>query len=212
MSNKIISRLTGEQLILSNVYLGDNLAFVNVKLKPYLYGFKNGFHILNIVFTKIQFNILINNIINLVALRQKILIVKDLDYYNLTLSLNSKNVFYYNKKWIGGVLTNFRVVRKCEKFFDNNKYSNNLSLMRYMPSMVFLFNVNISKWALFEAYNLEIPLSAIINSNSQFFEFVNYPVIGNNQTFESIYLYVNVLKNAFLKGKKKERLRILHIL
>jgi ribosomal protein S2 len=37
-------------------------------------------------------------------------------------------------------------------------------------------------------------------------------VIGNNQSFNAIFLYINILKNAILKGKQKERLNIMRIL
>lgn len=211
MNNKSL-RLTINQLVLSNVYMGDNYQFINTKIKPFLLGYKNGYHIINLSFTCIQIKLLINILINLVSLRQKILIVKDLDFFNLTIFLNYNNVFFYNKKWIGGVLTNFRTVRKSSKFKEDNIYYNTLGVMRYLPAIVFLFNTNISKWALLEAHSLEIPVASIINSNSIGLDFINYPIVGNNQSFEAIYLYVNVLKNAIIKGKQKERLNIMRIL
>lgn len=211
MNNKSL-RLTINQLVLSNVYMGDNYQFINTKIKPFLLGYKNGYHIINLSFTCIQIKLLINILVNLVSLRQKLLIVKDLDFFNLTVLLNYNNVFFYNKKWIGGVLTNFRTVRKSSKFKVDNKHYNTLGVMRYLPALVFLFNTNISKWALLEAHSLEIPIAGVINSNSTGLDFVNYPILGNNQSFEAIYLYVNILKNAIMKGKQKERLNIMRIL
>ena len=211
MYNKSL-RLTISQLLLSNVYMGDNINFINIKTKPYLLGYKNGFHVLNFAYTHLQLKLLINVLINLISLRQKMLIVKNLDFFNLTTFFNYKNVFFYDKKWIGGLLTNHRVVRKSSKFTKENCNKNSLGALRYMPSLLFLFNTNISKWALLEAINLEIPVSSIVNSNSSFLELINYPIIGNNDSFNSIFLYVNVIKNAVLKGKQKERLNIMRIL
>jgi len=201
-----------EQLLLSNSYLGDNSGFLNEKLKPYLLGYKNGFHILNISFTLWQLKLLVNIIFNIVSLRQKILIVKELDFFQFNKILNIPNVFYYDKKWIGGILTNFRIVSKGEKFLNANSSSNKLVSMRCLPSLVFLLDINLSRWALIEASNLEIPISAIVNSSSTNFDIVNYPVIGNNKSFESVYLYLNIIKNAVLKGRQKECLNILRIL
>lgn len=110
------------------------------------------------------------------------------------------------------MLTNFKVVRKSKKFRVENNSLNTLGAMKFLPSMVFLFNLNISKWALIESSNLEIPISSLVNSNSDLFELVNYPILANNQSFESIYLYSHVIKNAVLKGKQKECLNILRIL
>jgi len=63
-----------------------------------------------------------------------------------------------------------------------------------------------------EAYNLEVPTGGVLNSSSDFLELMNYPIIGNNKSFESIYLYVSLIKNAVHRGKQKERLKILRIL
>lgn len=70
----------------------------------------------------------------------------------------------------------------------------------------------MSKWPLKEAFLLDIPIASILNSNSNQLEYVNYPLIGNNQSFESIFLYSSILKNAVLKGQQKERLKIMRIL
>jgi ribosomal protein S2 len=91
-------RLTTNQLMLSNVYMGDTSHFLDVKIKPFLLGYKSGYYILNFSFTQLQFKLLINILINIVSLRQKVLIVKDLDFFKLTFSLNYKNIFYYDKK------------------------------------------------------------------------------------------------------------------
>lgn len=199
--------------MLSNVYLGDNFAFVNIKVKPFLLGYKNGYHLINLSFTQIQFKIVLKVIINLIINRQKILIVKNNDFYNINKHLNNKNVFFYDNKWIGGLLTNFKLVRKNKIFVSKDLLPlNNINFLRYMPSLLFIFDTKISKWSLFEAYNLEIPISSIINSSSAYIDFINYPIIGNNKGFEALYLYVSFIKNAIIKGKQKERLKILRIL
>lgn len=81
-----------------------------------------------------------------------------------------------------------------------------------MPSLVFLFDTKVSKWPLFEAYNLEIPIGSVVNSSSPYSNMINYLLVGNNKSFESIFLYTNILQNAIIKGKQKERLKILRIL
>ncbi len=207
--NSSLSRLTNEQLIISGVYLGSKCSLVNVKLKAYLLGYRNRYHFLNIFYSYLQWKVVIKLLINLFASRQKILVIKDLDFYKLTLSLNCKNIFFYDKKWIGGNLTNFRRVRTCEKFLQENLTYNSIGNLRFIPSLFFFFNTYISKWALWESYNLEIPIAGVINSNSPFFEIINYPIVGNNDCFEALYLYINILKNAYIKGKQKEQLKIL---
>lgn len=211
MSYNYISRLTHNQLIISNVYLGTQCSLVNVKLKPYLLGRRNGHHILNISFTFLQFKVITKLLIKLFLSRQKILVIKDLDYYNVTAAFNCKSIFFYHKKWIGGTLTNFRIIRKCEQFLKENLTYNSLGTLRYIPSLFFFFDAYISRWSLWEAYNLEIPIAGIVSNASPFFEIINYPIIGNNQSFEAFYLYINILKYAYLKAKQKEKLNILRL-
>lgn len=207
-----ISRLTINQLMLSNVHLGDNCSFLDPKIKPFLLGYKNNHHVINLLLSQNQLKLLSQVVLNLIINRQKILIIKDLDFYNLGLNLNYKNVFYFHTKWIGGLLTNFRTVRKSKKFLKEIKTNNDLKDLKYMPSLVFLFDTKVSKWPLFEAYNLEIPIGSVVNSSSPYSNMINYLLVGNNKSFESIFLYTNILQNAIIKGKQKERLKILRIL
>ena len=97
MNSKIL-RLTVQQMVLSNLYLGINQTFLNAKIRPYLLGFKNGHYVLNLSYTHLQLKQLISIIINIVAHRQKILIVKNIDFYNLSASLGYENIFYYESK------------------------------------------------------------------------------------------------------------------
>ena len=108
-------------------------------------------------------------------------------------------------------MTNFRRVRRSRKFIKDNNTFNGLGSMRYIPSLVFFFNTNVAKWTLFESINLDIPIASIISTNSHNIEYVTYPIVGNNQTFESLYLYLYLIRNAILKGKQKELLKILRI-
>lgn len=206
-----IIKLTLNQLLLSNVHVGNISKFLNVKIKPFLLGKKNNTYILNISFTSIQLKLFINILINLISFRQKLLIVKDRDYFNFSSLLKLKNIYYYDKKWIGGSLTNFRRVRRSRKFIKDNNTFNGLGSMRYIPSLVFFFNTNVAKWTLFESINLDIPIASIVSTNSHNIEYVTYLIVGNNQTFESLYLYLYLIRNAVLKGKQKELLKILRI-
>ena len=41
--------------------------------------------------------------------------------------------------------------------------------------------------------------------------YINYPIVGNNKAFESIFLYLHLIRNAALKGRQKELLKILKL-
>jgi len=91
-------KLTMGQMILSNIYLGTNNEYISSAVKPFLLGKRNGFYIINLSFTYLQFKVLINFIMNIVSLRRKLLIVKENDMFNLNLLVNYSNIFYYDKK------------------------------------------------------------------------------------------------------------------
>ena len=210
--NKHEFNLTLAQMIICNVYLGNNSAYISSAIKPFLLGRRNGFYIINLSFTYLQFKILINLIIGIVSKRGKILIVNEKDLFNLNLVLNYKRIFYCDKGWIGGALTNHRIVRLCDKFNQRNYAINTLLTMKTMPSLMFLLDPNLSISAMFEGYNLHIPISAIVNTDCLSFESINYPIIGNNQAFECVYLYIHILKNAIKLGIQKEYRKILQII
>ena len=100
--NKNISnlnlKLTLNQMLISNVHIGHTKKFLNVNIKPYLLGSRNNIYILNITKTTFQFKLLINILINLISLRQKVLIVKDRDIFNFRRLLNLKNIYYSDSK------------------------------------------------------------------------------------------------------------------
>ena len=91
-------KLNISQLLIANVHLGHKKRFLNVKIKPYLLGYRSNIYILNLTYTLLQFKTLTGLIVNLISLRQKLLIVKDRDLFKFRELLELKNVFYYDKK------------------------------------------------------------------------------------------------------------------
>lgn len=205
-------KLSVSQMLLSNIHVGNTTRFLNVKIKPYLFGRRGSVYLFNISTTYVQLKLFLILLINLVSRRRKLLIVKDRDFYNFQSLLNIRHTYYYYKKWIGGSLTNFRKVRKSPKFKVDNNFYFGLGAMRYIPSLVFFFNPNLSHWALKESVNLDLPIASIINANSAYSTFITYPIGGNNQSFEALYLYTFLIKNALVKGRQKEKLKILRLI
>jgi ribosomal protein S2 len=59
---------------------------------------------------------------------------------------------------------------------------------------------------------LDIPISAIIDTNTNSMDNINYPIAANNKSFEVNLLFLHMIKNALLKGEQKEVSKILHII
>lgn len=51
-----------------------------------------------------------------------------------------------------------------------------------------------------------------MNINSHYSNFITYPIGGNNQSFEALYLYTFLIRNALFKGRQKEKIRILRLI
>jgi len=201
-------QLNIDQLLTVNAHLGHTRKFFNSKIKPYLIGQRADIYLINISNTVHQFKILLSVLVNLFSLRKKLLIVKDFAFFDFKIIMSNSNIYYYDKKWIGGLLTNFKKVRRNSKFI---KGKNNLENMKSLPSIIFFLDINFSYWAILEAVNLDIPIAAIIDTNTNSISNINYPIVANNKSFESNLLFLHMIKNALLKGQQKEVLKVLRI-
>ena len=131
------------------------------------------------------------------------------------------NLLIFDYNWIGGFFTNFKHVRQYWlekdsflKMSDKSKLSSlqklNLLDLTFLPSLIIFFD-NYNYDAIKEASYLDIPIAGIIDTNSFYFNLLNYPIIGNNQSYNSLYLYYNFFYNSILKGLQKERLNLLFL-
>ena len=205
----MILMLNINQLLFANMHIGHTLKFFNDKLKGILIGLRKNLCILNINHSIWQFKLVGNLIINTISKRHKLLIVRDCTYLKLQSYFSLNNVIFYEKKWIGGSLTNFKSVRVSSRF--KNISLKELYQNRRIPSIIFFFDINKSKWALLEGYNLGIVTVSLIDTDSNFSEQVVYPIIGNNKNIDSILLYLFFLRNSVIRGYKTEIVRVLYI-
>lgn len=210
-----LTKLSAYQLTLSNIHVGHSLSFLRYEIKPYLQGKRGGVSIFNLTYTQLQIKMCINFVSKIIAKRQKILILKENDFFKTIRLFESKKfaryLIYYDQKWIGGVLTNFKVIRQCPKLLQQSPDYTHVRYMAYFPSFMFTPDTNVSKWFLYEAYNLQIPSSSIIDTNSEFFHMVNYPIMGNNKSYESIYFFLHIMRNTILRGMQRECLKLLRL-
>ena len=102
MNDFFVKDLTIGQLTLSNVYLGDYRKFFNVKIKPFVLGYSKKVHVLDISYTLVQLRLLYKIIINIVSLRQRILVVKEMDpfQFSLIFCFIPKYIQYYNTRLV----------------------------------------------------------------------------------------------------------------
>ena len=202
-------------MLSASLHVGHSLNTFNSEIKGILLGLRKKIFILDLKISILQYKIISNLIINLISKRHPILLIKEFNYINFqkyisdNWSLPFLDIVIYEGKWIGGSLTNYKFVLNSSKIKTFNL--KNLSTYNRFPSLVCFFNSNFSNWALLESYNLRIPISSLINSDSLFFKLINYPVNSNNRNINSSLFYISVICNSILYGKKKEVSRILKL-
>lgn len=90
-------KLSMAQMVVSNVHLGHTRKFLNINIKPYLLGRRSNIYILNVGYTVHQLKIIFLFIINLISIRQNLLLVKDRDVFNFKKNIKLKNIFFLKK-------------------------------------------------------------------------------------------------------------------
>jgi len=199
-----------DQLLGVNAHVGNTSRSLNTKLRSFLVGIRKKWYILDINISVIQYKLIMSLIIRLIFKRHKILAIRDFDSYNIRDHLTFRSMFIWDKKWIGGALTNLKEVRYGEKFFKN-KSKNGLHLLKRMPSLVCFFDINKSQYALREANYLNIPIVSLIDTDSKAFELVNYVIPSNNKGLSSVLLYLNVIRNSLIRGRQHEIIKVLNL-
>ena len=141
---------------------------------------------------------------------------------------NETNQFYVNYRWLGGMLTNWKTIQnsikrlkkldidlskedigftkkeilKFGKERDKLKRSlGGISEMNKVPNMLFVIDTNVESLAIKEAAKLNIPIVAVLDSNSDPTA-IDYPIPGNDDARRSINLYCELLKETIIDAKK----------
>ncbi|MEJ2306561.1 MAG: 30S ribosomal protein S2 [candidate division WOR-3 bacterium] len=137
---------------------------------------------------------------------------------------------YVKERWLGGTLTNFNVIRNsinkynqlCEQIEQEDfetlptkiqsrllrqkekmeKHFDGIQNMERLPDLLYVVDVNREDIAIKEANLLEIPVVAIIDTNSDP-EMIDYPIPANDDAIESIKLITNIIETAIIEGKKR---------
>jgi small subunit ribosomal protein S2 len=132
---------------------------------------------------------------------------------------------YINNRWVGGTLTNwkgvFNSIERLKAFERSNKplkYYSPSELRKYkrlkcsfeglkdmdsLPDIIFIIDTDKHRMAVREAMKLNIPTIGIVDSNSNP-SGITYPIPGNDDSMEAIYLYCDLISRGALEGMKKE--------
>jgi len=202
----------------------------NPKMKPYIFGERNGIHILDLSQTVPLFARALDFVRATSAAGGKVLFVgtKRQAQEPIAEAARRSNQHYVNHRWLGGMLTNWKTISASIKRFktleeqlsgdthgftkkevlkmtrERDKFEASLGGIRDMnglPDLMFVIDVNKEDLAIKEATVLGIPVIAILDSNTDPAN-IAFPVPGNDDAARAIQLYANAVADSILAGKQ----------
>ncbi len=216
----------------AGVHFGHQVRKWNPRMKPYIYGKKNGIYIINLQTSIELFKSALNFVTDVVASGEDALIVgtKKQAQSIVTEISEETGMHYVNNRWLGGLLTNFGIVRKSiDKLIDLDEmkkdgrwevrskkeqsrlekiykklYKNlwGVRNIKKLPGVIIVIDSNFEEIAIDEAKKLSIPIVGILDTNANP-EGINFPVPGNDDAIRSIKLFTSKFGEAVKLGMQK---------
>lgn len=222
------------QLIEAGCHFGHNTRRWNPKMDSYLYGVRDGIHIIDLQQTVPLLHRAMQAVHDAVAGGGRVLFVgTKRQAHDLVKEYAERcGQYYVNHRWLGGMLTNWNTISKSirrlkeleERFsspegmvgltkkeqlnLEREKTKLDLALggikdMGAVPDMIFIIDTNKEDIAVAEANKLNIPVAAVLDSNSDP-RGITYPIPGNDDAIRAIKLYLELMANAALSGIQDE--------
>lgn len=220
------------QLLEAGVHFGHTTRRWNPKMKPFLFGERNGVHIIDLEQTVPMLGRMLEAVRGVAAGGGRILFVgtKRTAQEIVADAAGRCGQYYVNHRWLGGMLTNWKTISNSIKRLkemetqleqgvtgltkreqlnlqrDKDKLERALGGIKEMgglPDLIFVIDTNKESIAIQEARTLNIPVAAIIDSNSDP-DGVAFPVPGNDDAMRAISLYCDLVVGAVLDGLQQE--------
>src|SRR5579862_9307004 len=223
---------TMRQLLEAGVHFGHHTRRWNPKMSPYIFGTRNGIHIIDLEQTVPLLRQGIEAIREVVAGGGRVLLVGTKRQAQDAIADAAKRCgqYYVNYRWLGGMLTNFKTISQSIKRLrelderitteesgltkrelleltrDRDKLERALGGIKEMgglPDILFIIDTNKEAIAVNEANTLKIPTVAVLDSNSDPAG-ITFPVPGNDDAMRAIHLYCDLVSGAVLDGLQAE--------
>lgn len=219
-----------KDLLESGAHFGHKVSRWNPKMKKFIFGEKNGIYIIDLQKTVKQLEIAYNEIVDKVRNSKTILFVGTKRQAQDIVREEALRcgAFYICERWLGGMLTNFRTIRRTiERLLDYDRRKESgmldalpkkerLSLSRKMekmerilggvktitslPDLVFVIDIKREYIAVHEANILGIPVIAMVDTNTDP-DLISIPIPANDDAIRSIKLITSIVGQAVLDGK-----------
>ena len=223
--------VTMKEMLEAGVHFGHETKRWDPKMKPYIFGARNGIYIIDLQQTVQLFKEAYNFIRDVASKGEYILFVgtkkqaQDSIYEEATRC----NMFYVNRRWLGGMLTNFQTVKKSidqlnklETMKNDDIYSllpkkevlqlekqrkrlekslGGIKNMDRLPGAIFVIDLKKERIAVSEARKLGIPSVGIVDTNCNPDE-IDYIIPGNDDAIRAIRLFSSKIADAVIEGRQ----------
>jgi small subunit ribosomal protein S2 len=219
-----------KQLLEAGVHFGHQTRRWNPKMKPFIFGKRNGVHIIDLQKTLQLFKEAVDFLTQLAAQGKTVLFVGTKSQAQETVEEEARRcgMYWVNNRWLGGLLTNFPTVqnsikryRELETMRDNGhydklakkevarlererkKFEKNLLGIKDIercPDALFVVDSKQETIAIREAAKLKIPIVAIVDTNSDP-DLIDFLIPGNDDALRAIKLFAGTMADAILAGK-----------
>ena len=226
-----------KQLLEAGVHFGHQTKRWDPKMAEYIYQARNGIHIIDLQKTSKKIDEAYAFMKEVAEEGKDILFVgtKKQAQECVKEAAIKSNMFYVDQRWLGGMLTNFKTIRKrierlnklvemeTDGTFDvlpkkevaalkneMEKLEKNLGGIKEMtriPGAMFVVDPKNERIAVLEAKKLNIPIVGLVDTNCNP-EDVDYPIPGNDDAIRAVKLITDVMANAIIEGRQGEALEV----
>ena len=219
------------ELLEAGVHFGHQTQHWNPKMKPYIYGARNGIYILDLRKTTTLLDAAYDAVRDYAAKGRNVLFVgtKKQAAEVVAQEASRAGAYYVNKRWLGGMMTNFTTIRRRvarlkqlrameeDGTFDLlpkkeviklnleieklEKFLGGIKDMDELPGALFIIDPRKERIAVAEAKKLNIPIVAIVDTNCDPDE-IDYVIPGNDDAIRAVKLIAGAMADAVIEGRE----------
>ena len=227
-----MANISMKLLLEAGVHFGHQTNKWNPKMKPYIFGARNGIYIIDLQQTVGMFQAAYDFVVDMVTAGGELLFVGTKKQSQEAVKEESERcgMPYVNQRWLGGMLTNFNTINKrierlnfLEKMFSDDsvkafpkkevmklqkemnkleKVLGGIKIIKRLPGGLFVVDPKRESIAVKEAQKLKIPIVAIVDTNCDPDD-IDYIIPGNDDAIRAIKLFSSRISDAVIEGKRK---------
>jgi small subunit ribosomal protein S2 len=221
------------EMLEAGVHFGHQIRRWNPKMKPYIFGKKNGIYIIDLQTSIEMFKTSLQFIADTVAAGKDVLVVGTKKQAQSIIEeiAEETGMHYVNKRWLGGLLTNFAMIKKSiDRLMELDEMKKDgrwevkpkkeqsrlekiykklfrglwgIRKMTSLPGVVIVIDSTFEDIAIKEAKRMNIPIVAVVDTNANP-EDVPFPVPGNDDAIRSIRLFISKFGEAVTEGRNRK--------